>query len=49
MTQAQGAFGTIGNNGYYVLVRSVYVLAVSLENRQSFTGLVSSNLTLSAK
>jgi len=36
-------------NSVYVLVRPIYVLAMCLENRQSFTGLVSSNLTLSAK
>ena len=38
-----------GNNGVYARVRTTDVRAISLENRQSFTGLVSSNLTLSAK
>lgn len=37
------------NHGVYVRVRTTDVRAIRLENRQSFTGLVRSNLTLSAK
>jgi hypothetical protein len=47
-TQAQRGSGSMGNNGVYVLVPAAVVPATRLENRQSFTGLVSLNLTLSA-
>jgi hypothetical protein len=39
----------MGISGVYVRVRIADVRAIRLENRQSFTGLVSSILTLSAK
>jgi hypothetical protein len=37
-----------GHSGVYVRLRCVYVRIHGLENRQPLTGLVSSNLTLSA-
>jgi hypothetical protein len=43
-----GSFRNHGNKGVYVRVRATDVRAVRLESRQSFTGIVSSNLTLSA-
>jgi hypothetical protein len=44
-----GIARTIGNYDDCVRVRTTGVRAIRLENRQPFTGLVSSNLTLSAK
>jgi hypothetical protein len=38
----------IGNGSDRVLVRTTYVRVIRLENWQTFTGFVSSNLTLSA-
>ena len=38
----------MGSDGVYVRVRAADVRAIRLENRPSFTGLVSANLTLSA-
>jgi hypothetical protein len=46
---SEGASGTVGNNGVYVLVLADHAPAMRLEHRQSFAGLVSSKLTLSAK
>jgi hypothetical protein len=39
----------IGNYGDCVRIRTAGVRVIRLENRQTFTGFVSSNLTLSAK
>ena len=40
---------TVGNYGDCVRVRTTRVRAIRPENRQTFTGFVGSNLTLSAK
>ena len=48
-TQRLRSAGTIGNDGDCVRVRSADARVIRLENRRAFTGLVSSNLTLSAR
>ncbi len=48
-TQRLRSAGTIGNDGDCVRVRSADARVIRLENRRPFTGLVSSNLTLSAR